>query len=191
MRPEHLHMMSNETPRRDTSNRSSMWPTVCLACIAAVSTARADESAIARYRHIWNPFSAGPELVSSADVQPPGQFFLRPYIYSEIAYGQFSGWALGSMSLPQKLGAVAPQIEFSYGIRDWLEYEMYIPETSWWQTSGDGMPSANGNGLGDITAFLKWRFHVQQPDSWVPSLTEVVFVTLPTSEWTGSIGTPP
>lgn len=67
---------------------------------------------------------------------------------------------------------------------------MYVPENSWWQTSGNGAGSTNGNGIGDVTAFLKWRFHVQQNESWVPSLTEVLFVTLPTSDWLGSIGTP-
>jgi hypothetical protein len=163
------------------------------ALVGATTGARADDddSAIARYRKIWNPFSAGPELVSSADVQPQGQLFLRPYIYSELAYGQFSGFAGANAGLDRKLYSIAPQVELSVGILDWLEYEMYVPETSWWQTSGDGQGSANGNGFGDITAFIKGRFHVQQRDSWVPSLTEVLFVTLPTSDWFGSAGTPP
>jgi hypothetical protein len=165
---------------------------VLIACSAA-TVARADdsESAIARYRKIWNPFSAGPELVSSADLQVQGQLFLRPYIYSELVYGQFGAWSVGSSGLNQKLYAIAPQIEFSYGILDWLEYEMYVPENSWWQTAGGGEPAKDGHGFGDITAFLKWRFHVQQPDEWVPSLTQVLFVTLPTSDWFGPLGTPP
>jgi hypothetical protein len=82
-------------------------------------------------------------------------------------------------------------VEFSAGILDWLEFEMYLPETSWWQGSGDGAGPANGNGLGDMTAFVKARFHVQQATDWLPSLTETLFVTLPTSSWAGSIGTPP
>ncbi|HTR53183.1 MAG TPA: hypothetical protein VMJ10_20950 [Kofleriaceae bacterium] len=162
-----------------------------IAAVTGVGAARADDGALARYRKIWNPFSAGPELVSSADLQPRGQFFVRPYIYSEIAYAQYGGWSVGTMGLGQRLVAVAPQVELSYGILDWLEYEMYLPETSWWQSAGNEASSANGNGLGDITAFLKWRFHIQQPDSWLPSFTEVLFVTLPTSDWAGSIGTPP
>ena len=155
--------------------------------------ARADngESAITRYRKIWNPFSAGPELVSSADLQPRGQLFLRPYIYSELANGQYGGLAATTSSLDRKLIAIAPQIEFSYGILDWLEFEMYVPETSWRQSAGDGAGSTNGNGIGDITAFLKWRFHIQQAHEWIPSLAETLFVTLPTSEWFGSVGTPP
>jgi hypothetical protein len=158
------------------------------------TSANADEpeSALARYRRIWNPFSAGPELVSSADVQPQGQLFVRPYIYSEFAYAQYGhSWAVGTESLNRKVISIAPQVELSYGILNWLEYEMYVPETSWWQTSGDGAGAASGHGLGDVTAFLKARFHVQQPDDWIPSLTETLFVSLPTSDWSGPIGTPP
>ena len=117
--------------------------------------------------------------------------FVRPYIYSELAYGQFNGWSVASNGFDRKLYSIAPQVELSAGILNWLEFEMYVPETSWWQTAGDGQASANGNGVGDITAFLKWRFHVQQPDDWVPSLTETLFVSLPTSDWSGSAGTPP
>jgi hypothetical protein len=157
----------------------------------APASADDGDSAIARYRKIWNPFSAGPELVSSADVQPQGQLFVRPYLYSEFAYAQYGNWAVSTTTLDQKLSAIAPQVELSVGILDWLEYEMYVPETSWWQSSGGGAGASNGNGFGDITAFLKARFHVQQSDSWVPSLTEVLFVTLPTSDWFGSVGTPP
>src|SRR5579862_8121304 len=165
---------------------------VCAALVAAAMPARAEEeSPLARYRKIWNPFSAGPELVRSADLQPRGQFFVRPYLYSEVAYAQYGGWALGTRALDQRLVSIAPQVELSYGLLDWLEYEMYVPETSWWQSAGGGAPAANGNGVGDVTAFLKGRFHIQQPDSWIPSLTEVLFATLPTSQWLGSVGTPP
>jgi hypothetical protein len=150
-----------------------------------------DDTPLARYRKGWNPFAAGPELVSSADLQPQGQGFVRPYIYSELAYGQYGNLSATTAGLDRKLYSIAPQIELSYGILDWLEFEMYVPETSWWQTAGDGAGSANGNGLGDITAFMKWRFHIQQPDDLIPSLSEVLFATLPTSDWAGSVGTPP
>jgi len=102
--------------------------------------------------------------VSSADLQPQGQGFVRPYIYSELAYAQYGGWSFTNTSLDRKLAAIAPQVELSYGILDWLEAEMYLPETSWWESSGDGQGSANGNGVGDVTAFVKGRFHIQQPD---------------------------
>ncbi len=166
----------------------------CLLVGLSPLSAHADDSdsAIARYRKIWNPFSAGPELVSSADLQPPGQMFVRPYIYSEFAYAQYSSWAVNTTPLNQKLISIAPQVELSVGILTWLEYEMYVPETSWWQLSGSSTPapSSTGSGFGDITAFVKARFHVQQRDSWVPSLTEVLFMTFPTSDWFGPVGTP-
>jgi hypothetical protein len=171
------------------------WAGAALVSFTVVQStpARADDDdPVARYRkNVWNPFSAGPELVSSADVQPRGQMFVRPYIYSEVAYAQYGGSATSTTSLGRKLVSIAPQVEFSYGLFDNIEFEMYLPETSWWQTAGDGAATTNGNGLGDITAFMKWRFHVQQREDWVPSLTEVLFVTLPTSDWAGSIGTPP
>jgi hypothetical protein len=105
---------------------------------SAASGADESDSAIARYRKIWNPFSAGPELVSSADVQPQGQMFVRPYIYSELAYAQYGNLSVTNAGLDRKLYSIAPQVELSGGILDWLEFEMYVPETSWWQTAGDG-----------------------------------------------------
>jgi hypothetical protein len=181
-------------PRKTAIITDAALIAVAAAVLALARPAGADQpdSGLARYRRIWNPFSAGPELVSSADLQPQGQLFLRPYFYSEFAYAEYGGgWAISTGSLDRKLASIAPQVEFSYGILDWLEYEMYVPETSWWQGSGDGNAASSGHGLGDITAFLKARFHIQQPDSGIPSLTETFFVTLPTSDWSGSIGTPP
>jgi hypothetical protein len=165
-----------------------------LLCVSPLPASADDgDSAIARYRKLWNPFSAGPELVSSADVQPSGQLFVRPYIYSELAYAQYGNWSASTTPLNQKLISIAPQVELSVGILSWLEYEMYVPETSWWQLSGSATTarSSTGSGLGDITAFVKGRFHVQQADSWVPSLTEVLFMTFPTSDWFGPVGTSP
>jgi hypothetical protein len=87
--------MSGRMAHLGASGALPLVCTIAVACTAA--SARADDdSAIARYRKIWNPFSAGPELVSSADVQVQGQMFLRPYIYSELAYGQFNGWAVAN-----------------------------------------------------------------------------------------------
>ena len=87
----------------------------------------ATEEEIARYRKIWNPMAAGPQLVSAADVQPEGQLFLRPYVYGEIGYGQFGNtWSVQAKSLPQRLSAVNPQLEFSYGITNSVEFEMYV-----------------------------------------------------------------
>lgn len=126
----------------------------------------ATEEEIARYRKIWNPFSAGPQLVSSADLQPQGQYFFRPYVYSEIGYGQFGNtWSPEAQSLSRRLSAINPQVEFSYGITNSVEFEMYVSEVSWWQSSGNGQSAQSGHGLGDTTAFLKYRAVVQQDDT--------------------------
>jgi hypothetical protein len=62
----------------------------CLFWLAASFPAgAATEEEITRYRKIWNPMATGPQLVSSADVQPQGQMFLRPYVYSELGYRRF------------------------------------------------------------------------------------------------------
>ena len=165
---------------------------VCSTVIAiSIGAQAATEEEIAKYRKIWNPFSSGPQLVSSADVQPQGQLFFRPYVYSEIGYGQFGNtWSSTSRSLPQRLSAINPQVEFSYGITNSVEFEMYVSEVSWWQTSGNGQPSQSGNGLGDTTMFLKYRAVVQQDDTWWPTLTNAFYVSLPTSDWAGTPSIP-
>ncbi len=163
---------------------------VGMALLVTSRTARADDDALKRYRESWNPFSAGPELVSSADLHPQGQFFIRPYLYSELGYGQFSAWSFKSSTLPQGLSALNPQLEVDYGIFDSLELDVYVSEVSWWQAAGDGQRSSQGNGVGDTTAFLKWRFLVQDPRSWEPSLTFASFVVLPSSDWLGTPSVP-
>jgi hypothetical protein len=153
--------------------------------------AKADDAALARYRRSWNPFSGGPQLVSSADLHPQGQFFLRPYLYGEFSYGQFGdGFSARTQSLPQRLTALNPQVEMDYGITDSLEVDAYVSEVSWWEGAGGMQGAKSGNGVGDTTVFLKYRFLVQNPDSWVPSLTIASFVALPTSDWFGTPSVP-
>jgi hypothetical protein len=165
-----------------------LWAFAFTALALAPGEARADDDTLARYRKSWNPFSGGPELVSSADLHPQGQALVRPYVYSEFGYGQFGDWSVSRPALPQKLSALNPQIELDYGVADWLEAVVYFSEVSWWQGAGASMRSSSASGVGDTTAYLKWRFLVQDPDSWLPSLTFASFVTLPSSDW---FGTPP
>jgi hypothetical protein len=163
----------------------------CVLGLGMTPAYAATEEEIALYRKIWNPFSAGPQLVSSADVQPKGQYFFRPYVYSEIGYGQFGNtWSPLSRSLSQQLSAINPQMEFSYGITNSVEFEMYVSEVSWWQSAGGNTAAQNGHGLGDTTMFLKYRATVQQPDTWWPILTNAFYVSLPTSDWAGTPSIP-
>ncbi len=141
---------------------------------------------IAMYRKSWNPLTAGPQLVSSADTMASGQFFLRLYSYNEIGYGQFGNtWSVTTRSLPRSLAAVNPQLELSYGITNRFEFEVYFSEVSFW-SSGNNQPAQSAGGLGDTTTFVKYRLLVQQPDTWQPSLTETFFIALPTSDWAGT-----
>lgn len=169
----------------------SCWLVSCLMFVlyslgvAALAGATVEED-IARYRQGWNPLTAGPQLVSSADVMPPGQFFLRLYSYNEIGYGQFGNtWSVTSRSLARSLVATNPQLELSYGITDPFEFEIYATEVSFW-ASGNNQPAQSSHGLGDTTMFVKYRTQVQQPDTWQPSLTPMFYVTLPTSDWAGT-----
>ncbi len=160
--------------------------------VLAPSIARADMAEdIARYRKSWNPFSGGPQLVSSADLHPQGQYFIRPFVYGELAYAQYgSGWSTSTVPLAQRLRAFNPQIEIDYGITDSLEVDVYVSEVSWWQTSSEAKPADSGHGVGDTTAFLKYRAVVQDPRSWVPSITIASYVALPTSDWFGTPSVP-
>jgi hypothetical protein len=162
---------------------------VALLTAATVSSARADD-AIERYRRSWNPFSAGPQLVSSADLHPQGQAFVRPYLYSEFGYGHFTDWSIRPQPLAQKLAVINPQVEVNYGLLDALEVGTYVSYLAWWLSDGGGKPGTSGNGIGDTTPFLKWRFLVQDPDSWEPSLTLATFVALPSSDWFGTPSVP-
>lgn len=39
---------------------------------------------IQKYRKSWNPFSHGPILLQSVDIQPKGQMSVRPFLFSQI-----------------------------------------------------------------------------------------------------------
>ena len=163
-----------------------------MAMASCAVNGRADENANDSRPKVWNPMAAGPQLVSSAGVQAAGQTFVRIYGFSELAYSQYGdAWAARTHSLDRKLTVLNPQIEIAYGVLPWLEVGAFTSEASWWQSSGEGATAANGHGFGDTTPYFKLRVHVQQPDDWVPWMTNMFFAALPTSDWSGPIGTPP
>jgi hypothetical protein len=140
----------------------------------------------------WNPLAAGPQLLSSPGLQAAGQMFVRAYGFSEFGYAAYGGaWSASTQPLNRKLISISPQIEFAYGLVPWMELGAYASEASWWQTSGDGGGVASGNGLGDTTPYVKLRLHVQRPYDGLPWVANMFFVALPTSDWVGSVGTPP
>ncbi len=140
---------------------------------------------------VWNPVIAGPELLSGVGLQPPGQMFLRLYTFSEVAYAQYGdAWSLGALPLAQRLAAINPNVEFAAGILPWMECGVFASEASWWQTAGGNEGATFGNGVGDANPYCKFRLHAPQQGGLPLWLTEMVFVSLPTSQWLGSIGTP-
>jgi len=152
---------------------------------------------IQRYRKSWNPFSHGPILANSPDVQPKGQFLIQLYVFSEVGNEQFdsNGMQAFNSSGPSstKLRAVAPTWFLGYGITDNIELDI-APQLLWYNSfqgtgpslSGHGSGHANDIGLGDTTIYLKTRIRVQDPDSWKGTFTLYHGISLPTSQWFGT-----
>lgn len=163
---------------------------------------------IQRYRKSWNPFSHGPILANSPDVQPKNQFLIQLYVFSEVGNEQFQ--SNGMQGFPSsepsnaKLRAVAPTWFIGYGITDNIELDI-APQLLWYNSfQGDpnatvlshkplGAQHRNDIGLGDTTIYLKTRIRVQDPDSWKGTFTLYHGISLPTSQWfgTGTFGTHP
>ncbi len=153
--------------------------------IGAAAQAAGDAAAPAP--QVWNPVIAGPELLSGVGLQPPGQMFFRVYMFSELGYAQYGdAWTLNTQGLGQKLFAINPNVEYSVGILPWIECGVFASEASWWQTADGG----SGHGIGDTNAYCKERIHAPQQGGLALWLTNMVFVSLPTSQWAGPVGTP-
>ena len=151
----------------------------------------ASTDALALYRSSWNPLTAGPQLITTADLLAPGQFFVKTYAYSEFGWAQYGeGWSTGTHSLPQHLSVVNPQLEFDYGVTNSIQVDAYIPAVSWWQGPGGGQPAGHGTGVGDTTVDLRYRFLIQRPGTWRPTLALVSYIGLPTSSWFNTPSTP-
>lgn len=150
---------------------------------------------IQRYRKSWNPFSHGPILANSPDVQPQNQWLVQAFIFSAFGDKVFPNQLTTSSDpAPIKLQAASPTLWVGYGITDNVEIDL-VPSLIWYNSkpnnafsapSGQAAPSSSEFGLGDTAIYLKWRFRVQNPDTWAPSFTNYFQVTLPTSEWAGT-----
>ncbi|HEV2398992.1 MAG TPA: hypothetical protein VGS27_18750 [Candidatus Sulfotelmatobacter sp.] len=153
--------------------------------------ASADNDALALYRSSWNPLTAGPQLITTADLLAPGKFFVKTYAYSEFGWAQYGeGWSTGTQPLPQHLSVVNPQLEFDYGVTNSIQVDAYTPAVSWWQGAGQGQPASHGTGVGDTTVDLRYRFRIQRPGTWRPTLALVSYLALPTSSWFNTPSTP-
>lgn len=139
--------------------------------------------ALSAYRKMWNPLSAGPELIPMADTAPPGEFYIRPFFYGQFVQAQYgSGGGVGSLSNGFGETQLLSLAEIGVGITDNTQFTIFPSMASIWSSYG-GI-SQSGSGFSDLTMELKYRFYVQHPNRKIPSLAAALHITLPTSSWT-------
>lgn len=143
---------------------------------------------IQKYRRSWNPFSHGPILHTAVDLQPKGQYLLRPFIFSQIgehSFGNRFQFVTERKSGPVHLYSVQePSLEFAYGLSDHIQFGATASLQSFW--SRENGRSDTDTGLGDTSLAIKYRPIVQDPDSWLPSVTMFNHMVIPTGKWTGT-----
>ena len=146
------------------------------------------EEEMQKYRQSWNPFSHGPILHTAVDLQPKGQYLLRPFIFSQIGTRSFDNrfqFVTQSKSGPVHIYSVQePSLEFAYGLSDHFQFGATTSLQSFW--SRENGQSDTDTGLGDTSIAIKYRPIVQDPDSWVPSFTMFNHVVIPTGKWSGT-----
>lgn len=143
---------------------------------------------IQKYRQSWNPFSHGPILHTAVDLQPEGQYLLRPFIFSQIGEHSFDNqlrFFSDRKSGPVHLYSVQePSIEFAYGVSDHIQFGATTAVQSFW--SRENGRTDTDTGLGDTSFAIKYRPIIQDPDSSTPSLTFFQHVVVPTGKWAGT-----
>ncbi len=139
--------------------------------------------ALAAYRKMWNPLSAGPELIPMADTAPPGEFYVRPFFYGQFVQAQY-GTGGGVHSLANGFGEtqILSLGEIGVGLTDNTQFTVFPSMASVWSSYGGAYNQ--GSGFSDLTMELKYRFFVQHPDRKIPSIAVALHLTLPTSTWT-------
>jgi hypothetical protein len=143
---------------------------------------------IRKYRQSWNPFSHGPILHTAVDLQPKGQYLLRPFIFSQIGEHSFDNRF--STFFDRKSGPVhlysvqEPSLEFAYGLTDHIQLGASTSVQSFW--ARENGKTDTDTGLGDTSFAIKYRPIIQDPDSSTPSLTFFQHIVLPTGKWTGT-----
>jgi hypothetical protein len=155
---------------------------------------------IRKYRHSWNPFSHGPMLIQPSDIQPKGQSSIRFFVFSQIGEHSYDNQLRPFTERrdgPIHLYAVAPSASYTYGLSDHIELGASVSLNAFWvkdsesYNKGKGEPWTTNTGMGDSNLFFKYRFVVQDPHTWRPTLTLYSQVTLPTSKWVTDTKKPP
>jgi hypothetical protein len=166
------------------------WVFASLMCVGSVEGwewVPSDEE-IRKYRQSWNPFSHGPILHTAVDIQPQGQYLLRPFIFSQVgerSFGNQLSFATRSKPGPVHLYSVQePSLEFAYGLTDHIQLGATTSLQSFW--ARENGKTDTDTGPGDTSIAIKYRPIVQDPDSWRPSLTLFQHVVIPTGKWSGT-----
>jgi hypothetical protein len=163
-----------------------------LICIAS-SPAHAwewvpSQEEIQKYRKSWNPFSHGPILHTAVDIQPEGQYLLRPFIFSQIgehSFGNRLSFFTDRQKGPVHLYSVQePSLEFAYGYTDHIQLAATTSLQSFW--ARENGQTTTDTGPGDTNIAIKYRPIVQNPDTWRPSLTFLSQMSVPTGKWLGT-----
>lgn len=143
---------------------------------------------IQKYRRSWNPFSHGPILHTAVDLQPRGQYLLRPFIFSQIGEhsfdNQFSSFFDRNNGPVHLYSVQHPSLEFAYGLSDHFQLGITTSVQSYWARENGKMD--NDTGFGDTSFALKYRPIIQAPDSAVPSITLFEHIVVPTGKWAGT-----
>lgn len=139
--------------------------------------------ALAMYRTMWNPLSAGPELIPMADTAPPGEFYVRPFFYGQFVQAEYgAGGGIHSLSNGFYETQLLSLAEIGVGITENTQFTIFPSMASVW-SSYDGS-FTDGTGFSDLTMELKYRFYIQHPNRKLPSMAFAFHLTLPTSDWT-------
>ena len=179
-----------------TQDRYAIFAVWCLlAAITLFDSRRTDawdwvpsDKDIRKCRQSWNPFSHGPILHTAVDLQPEGQYLLRPFIFSQIGEHSFDNRF--STFFDRKSGPVhlysvqEPSLEFAYGLTDHIQFGATTSVQSFW--ARENGKTDTDTGLGDTSFAIKYRSIIQDPDSSTPSLTFFQHIVLPTGKWTGT-----
>src|SRR4029077_2925909 len=96
-----------------------------------------------KYRKSWNPFSHGPILANSPDVQPKSQWLIQAFVFSEFGDRQFGNkFGTNTSPAPVKLKAIAPTFWVGYGITDNVELDV-VPSFIWYDAQTNPAFSAS------------------------------------------------
>ena len=141
--------------------------------------------AINAYRNSWNPLTAGPNFMPTADSLPEGEFNARFFFYGALTQAQYTESG-GITGLPPGFSKTQLLALFAmfYGLEPNTEF-LFFPSVLGTFSTGEGT-TTDGAGMNDLTFGLKHRWIIQNPNSSRPSFSTSLLVTLPTSSWLGT-----